>query len=320
MTLLKLCPPRQLVSSRAAPPSRGRRRASGLGRWLVGAFETDAAASPVPNRTRGLSPAPAHDAPALLPRGLGGGGGLRAACRALAPSSPGGSAEGKAGAGTRPGRRPRFLCLHGFRTSGEVMRRQVTGRWPREVTSRLDLVFPDAPFPAEGASPVAGAFDPPFYEWCQFVGEDFLRCRNLDKSFSYVEELMAREGPFDGQLGFSQGAGLSAVLAGLQEQGLALTGVAKVKFVVLIAGAKIRSPAAATRAARSNAPRFTSLICDDDFVRTHSEELVESFHAPLVIRHPKGHTVPKLDEKGLPVMLSYLSKIEREMTEMNTGN
>jgi hypothetical protein len=29
---------------------------------------------------------------------------------------------------------------------------------------------------------------------------------------------MAREGPFDGLLGFSQGAGLSAVLAGLQEQ------------------------------------------------------------------------------------------------------
>jgi hypothetical protein len=52
------------------------------------------------------------------------------------------------------------------------MRRQVVGRWPDdEVTSRLDLVFADGPFPAEGASPVAGVFDPPYYEWFQFAGQ-----------------------------------------------------------------------------------------------------------------------------------------------------
>jgi hypothetical protein len=159
--------------------------------------------------------------------------------------------------GARGRRRPRFLCLHGFRTSGEIMRLQVMGRWPAEVTSRVDLVFPDAPFPAGGASPVAGVFDPPYFEWCQFDGEvrlgpaslsqfhrrcielisvselinfvstdlgwlnldqDFLGWRNLDRCFSHVEELMVREGPFDGLLGFSQGAAMSAVLAGLQEQ------------------------------------------------------------------------------------------------------
>ncbi|XP_066349134.1 uncharacterized protein [Miscanthus floridulus] len=130
------------------------------------------------------------------------------------------------------------------------MQRQVVGRWAPEVTARLDLVFADAPFPAEGASPVAGVldFDPPYYEWCQFVGEDFLSCRNLDGCFSYLEELMARDGPFDGLLGFSQGAGLSAALAGLQQQGLAFTGVAKVKCVIVIAGAKIRAPVAVARA------------------------------------------------------------------------
>ncbi|XP_062185766.1 rhodanese-like domain-containing protein 6 [Phragmites australis] len=173
------------------------------------------------------------------------------------------------------------MCLHGFRTSGEIMRRQVTGRWPPEVTSRLDLVFADAPFPAEGASPVAGVFDPPYYEWCQFVSEDFLKCRNFDRRFSYVEELMAREGPFDGLLGFSQGAGLSAVLSGLRQQGLALTGVAKVKYVIQIAGAMIQSPAAATRAFAGK------IVC------------------------PSLHFI---DEKGLQVMLRYLDTIERELS------
>lgn len=64
--------------------------------------------------------------------------------------------------------RPRFLCLHGFRTSGEIMRTQVLGKWQDHVTSRLDLFFADAPFPAEGKSDVEGIFPPPYYEWFQF--------------------------------------------------------------------------------------------------------------------------------------------------------
>ncbi|KAL6650808.1 hypothetical protein ACP70R_009733 [Stipagrostis hirtigluma subsp. patula] len=292
--LVRPAAPPASVTSLAASPSRDH-RARGLGAREAGVSSFGPWAV-----ERDASP---------LPRGRGGRTRAVRRPRASLSGEEGDVADAAAGR-----RRPRFLCLHGFRTSGEIMRRQVTGRWPPEVTSRLDLVFPDAPFPAGGASPVAGAFDPPYYEWCQFVGEDFLRCRNFDRCLSYVEELMAGEGPFDGLLGFSQGAGLSAVLAGLQEQGLALTGVTKVKFVVVIAGGKIRSPAAATRAfaGKIKCPSL-HFIGDDDFVRVHSEELVESFEDPLVIRHPKGHTVPKLDEKGLQVMLSYLGKIEREM-------
>lgn len=65
-------------------------------------------------------------------------------------------------------RKPRFLCLHGFRTSGDIMKKQVVGKWPSHVTSRLDLFFADAPFPAEGKSDVEGIFAPPYFEWFQF--------------------------------------------------------------------------------------------------------------------------------------------------------
>lgn len=84
------------------------------------------------------------------------------------------------------------------------MRRQVADRWPADVTSRLDLAFADAPFSAEGESPVRGVFDPPYYEWCHFVGEDFLKYKNLSESLASIEELMVRQGPFDGLFGFSQ--------------------------------------------------------------------------------------------------------------------
>lgn len=64
-------------------------------------------------------------------------------------------------------KKPRFLCLHGFRTSGEILKKQVH-KWPESVLEKLDLVFADGPYPAQGKSDVEGIFDPPYYEWFQF--------------------------------------------------------------------------------------------------------------------------------------------------------
>lgn len=79
-------------------------------------------------------------------------------------------------------KKPRFLCLHGFRTSGAIMKEQIISKWPESVTSRLDMFFADAPFPCAGKSDVDGIFPPPYYEWFQFckVGRfDFRRFRFL---------------------------------------------------------------------------------------------------------------------------------------------
>ncbi|CAL5031754.1 unnamed protein product [Urochloa decumbens] len=331
--------PRQLASPAAAPPASAPRAMLPCHLPLpLPAY----AAAPSPQPRRGLR--------------------LRRNAGAAALQLGVGTGEGEPAA---PRRLPRLLCLHGFRTSAEIMRRQVVGRWPAEVTSRLDLVFADGPFPAEGASPVAGVFDPPYYEWFQFAGkisgpQDPVDCRNLDGCFSYLEELMIRLGPFDGLLGFSQGAAVSAVLAGLQEQvnrvvafgdswgrseclmcamsvachgcyggslilqtrfcvfrqGLAFTGVAKVKCVIAISGGKIHAPVAAARAYDSKivCPSL-HFIGDDDFAKPRSEELLEAFADPLVIRHPCAHTVPNLDEKGLQTMITYLDKVEGEIWE-----
>lgn len=51
---------------------------------------------------------------------------------------------------------------------------------------------------------------------------------------------------------------------------------------------------------------------DTDFLKTHGEKLIESYVDPFIIRHPKGHTVPRLDEKSLEIMLRFLDKIEKE--------
>ncbi|KAM0893660.1 hypothetical protein ACQ4PT_024947 [Festuca glaucescens] len=219
--------------------------------------------------------------------------------------------------GSLGARRPRFLCLHGFRTSGEIMRKQVVGKWPAEVTARLDLVFPDAPFPAEGKSDVEGIFDPPYYEWFQF-DKGFTEYRNLDKCVDYIEELMIKEGPFDGLMGFSQGSILSAALVGLQQQGLALTRVPKITYLIIIGGARFRGSQSVAEKPYTNKIKIPSLhfLGDNDFLKNDGEKLIESFVDPFIIRHPKGHTVPRLvDEKSLEVMSRFLDKMEKEISE-----
>ncbi|XP_024962577.1 rhodanese-like domain-containing protein 6 isoform X2 [Cynara cardunculus var. scolymus] len=111
-------------------------------------------------------------------------------------------------------RKPRILCLHGFRTSGEIFRIQ-SKKWPESVLEKVELFFPDAPFPCNGKSEVEGIFDPPFYEWFQF-SKEFTEYENFDKCLEYIEECMIKYAPIDGLLGFSQGAILAAALPGLQ--------------------------------------------------------------------------------------------------------
>lgn len=212
-------------------------------------------------------------------------------------------------------RRPRFLCLHGFRTSGEIMRTQVMRKWPDRVTARLDLFFADAPFPAEGKSEVEGIFDPPYYEWFQF-NEGFTEFRNFDECLAYIEELMIKHGPFDGLMGFSQGAALSAALPGLQAKGLALKSVPPVNNVVIIGGGKIHAPAVAEKAfdVKIQCPSL-HFIGELDFLKEPGEALLDAFVDPIVVRHPSGHTVPRLDEKNLETVLGYIELIEKNLDE-----
>ncbi|XP_058184949.1 uncharacterized protein LOC131302386 isoform X2 [Rhododendron vialii] len=201
-------------------------------------------------------------------------------------------------------RKPRVLCFHGFRTSGKIFEEQ-TQVWPEFVREKMDLVFVDAPFPAEGGLEELGVaeelFDPPLYEWFQ-ANKDFSEYRNFDECVAFVEDCMTRIGPFDGLMGFSQG--------------VALTSVPKIKFVMLISGAKFGGSMFSSPKLAQNA--FSSPIeCpslhflgEKDFGLTNGIELLDSFVDPVVINHPEGHVVPKLDEKGSETMIKFIEKVQ----------
>ncbi|EEF48586.1 esterase AGAP003155 [Ricinus communis] len=205
-------------------------------------------------------------------------------------------------------KKPRFLCLHGFRTSGEILKKQIH-KWPESLLQNLDLVFLDAPYPANGKSEVEGIFDPPYYEWFQFNAE-FTEYTNFDECLAYIEDFMIKNGPFDGLLGFSQGAILSAGLPGLQANGVALTKVPKIKYLIIIGGAKFRAPSVAEKAYLSpiQCPSL-HFLGEMDYLRPYGLELLESCVDPVVIHHPKGHTIPRLDEKSRAIMHSFIERI-----------
>ncbi|XP_028109899.1 esterase AAEL000016-like isoform X2 [Camellia sinensis] len=189
-------------------------------------------------------------------------------------------------------KKPRILCLHGFRTSGEILKKQM-GRWPEMVLGRLDLVFLDGPCPAAGQSDVQGFFDPPYYEWFQF----------------------------------RQGAIISAALPGMQLHGVALTKVPKIKFLIIMSGAKLGGSKLISggrfEGSKFGLPKIAAnvfsstvkcpslhIIGEADFLKETGIELLESFEEPVVIDHPKGHTIARLDEKGLKTMLSFIEKVK----------
>ncbi|KAM7515761.1 hypothetical protein LguiA_005344 [Lonicera macranthoides] len=208
-------------------------------------------------------------------------------------------------------KKPKILCLHGHGSSGAILEKQIS-QWPESVLGELDLVFINAPFPLQDNK---GNYDPLHFEWFQ-ANENFTKYKNFDECIEYIEDCMVKLGPFDGVLGFSQGALISAALPGMQAQGVALTKVDKIKFVVVISGGKFGGSRFSTPKLAENA--FSSPIqCpslhitgETDFAKPDAIELLASFVDPFVILHHEGHVIPKLDEEGLKVMFQFIEKIQ----------
>ncbi|XP_055816545.1 esterase FUS5-like isoform X2 [Solanum dulcamara] len=210
-------------------------------------------------------------------------------------------------------KKPRILCLHGYGGSAEIFK-NVIFQWPESVTGKLDLVFLDGPFPAQaGKSPREGFYDPPYFVWFP-SNKDFTRDCSFEECLDYIEGFMLKHGPFDGVLGFSQGAVLCATFPGMQREGVALTKVPMIKFHIIISGAKFGGPTFRAPPLAANA--FSSPItCPSlhflDYQRKDGEILLECFVDPWVIHHPGGHIVPKLDDGNLEIMLRFIEKIQQ---------
>ncbi|KAM0953962.1 putative serine hydrolase FSH, alpha/Beta hydrolase [Dioscorea sansibarensis] len=213
----------------------------------------------------------------------------------------------------------KVLCLHGFRTSGRFLQKQIR-KWDPSIFQDFSMVFPDGKYPAAGKSGIEGIFPPPYFEWLQFAKE-FTEYANLDESISFLCDYITEHGPFDGLLGFSQGAKLSALILGYQTQGQILQNHPPFKFFVSISGSKFTDPGICEIAYKEPIKvKSVHFIGAKDWLKVHSEDLASAFDNPLIIRHTHGHTVPRLDQNTTELFREWTKMVlldEKKLAEDN---
>ncbi|KAJ1812642.1 hypothetical protein LPJ75_003553 [Coemansia sp. RSA 2598] len=117
--------------------------------------------------------------------------------------------------------KPKILCLHGFAESAEIFK--IRSRRIRElIGDHAELVYLDGPIDIgslrfsmqdEGQQP-AGEFTNLGWWWWKQTGKK-TELRGIGKTMELLATVLEEQGPFDGIMGFSQGASLAILLAQL---------------------------------------------------------------------------------------------------------
>ncbi|EAU32665.1 predicted protein [Aspergillus terreus NIH2624] len=98
----------------------------------------------------------------------------------------------------------RFLCLHGIGSSAQVFETQLSAL-TAGLGSRYEFVFLQGDIPSEAGPGVEGVADGPYYSFFSLPTPD-----QLHAAYEVIDQALDTEGPFDGIMGFSQGASLAA--------------------------------------------------------------------------------------------------------------
>ncbi|CEG40239.1 serine hydrolase-like [Plasmopara halstedii] len=112
----------------------------------------------------------------------------------------------------------RVLCLHGWRTSGQILQRQ-TSALRHAFGIKAELLYLDAPWAASGPAPELvrsfyGKTGPFFQWWDALKRKDGVtyRYEGLEHSLDYLTGQVQSLGTVDAVLGFSQGAAIATLL------------------------------------------------------------------------------------------------------------
>lgn len=190
--------------------------------------------------------------------------------------------------------------MHGYWQDGKTFKNKLGG-FRKATKSLLDLVFIDAPHLIPQSSKDSSAAEPVmkdgrgwwFSKGTSFSAQEYTEvCTGFDESVKAVEDACICLGPFDGIMGFSQGAAMAALILYLQSLGKINT---TFKFGVLIAGFKSRSSLhnALHRHELVKIPTL-HIVGETDAVipKAQALEILPFFTSPKVICHPGGHFIP----------------------------
>ncbi|MEZ0109690.1 pimeloyl-ACP methyl ester carboxylesterase [Catenulispora sp. EB89] len=170
----------------------------------------------------------------------------------------------------------RILALHGYHGSADILRRQLH---PLASSLRgVEFVHVDAPSLAERD-----------FGWWHSPA------RGWDRSRAWALDLFAAQPRFDGVFGFSQGAAMTGLLAGMRgaQLGDPQSPIA-FDFAVMVGGFKNDAPEhAEIYRSRFTVPSVHIIGHADRVIPPpESRDLAEQFVDPVILTHGGGHVVP----------------------------
>jgi len=210
----------------------------------------------------------------------------------------------------RSSRPLRLLALHGYRTSGDILSFQMGAL---QAHTNVAWTFPTAPHPArgppdEGVALVYSGFE--YFEWLT-KEEDEGSCEGecLEQSLELLlRYLRETKEPYDGVLGFSQGANVATRLAHLseeQDQGSPRL----FRFVILIGGVPPKDLEA--RGVRLKSTPSLHIHGLSDPLLAYSQRLYDMYESPqkVLLQHGEGHNIPSLRTDLYGAINAWLSRV-----------
>jgi len=218
-------------------------------------------------------------------------------------------------------RKLRILCIHGYRQNAKTFREKL-GSFRKLVGKYAELEFVTAP----NAIPSENPDEQDQYGWWfskadqSFDAHENSTCElGFGESVKLVEDALKKGvggEKYDGVLAFSQGASLAAHLCLLQQNGNLGSNF---KFCILVAGFVSRTLKhrelfqALQHSGQAISIPTLHVFGDTDKVieKDMSEDMLQFFASPDIIRHPGGHFVPATGEhkKGFPLFFEKMQKL-----------
>ncbi|TDL16828.1 hypothetical protein BD410DRAFT_794926 [Rickenella mellea] len=204
----------------------------------------------------------------------------------------------------------RILALHGHAQSSSVIKKKLTAI-TRELEDEIEFVYIDAPhyvLPVDppNISGLGWTSEPDTFEldascairawWLDLYG--MTDSHSAIESLHYMRRILEEQGPFDGIIGFSQGATLAALLTGYLEYSninpkFACIDHPPFSLGIFISGYIAQSPATPLPKIMRTPSLHIIGVNDVVVLPQHSKDLSRRFSQPRVEIHEGGHWIPR---------------------------
>lgn len=206
----------------------------------------------------------------------------------------------------------RILCLHGYSQSGSLFAKKSSGLRKKLIKAGHELVFIDGPLKIELSDlpfePSPDMKDQELRGWWS-VNKASKDYSDIGPALNTVKQAFEEQGPFDGVLGFSQGAGLTAIVTKALPE--LVPNHPALRFAIIYSGFKLEAPQHAHwYTTKFTTPSLQVMGTLDTLVsEERSMALVENWEDDkvTVLKHPGGHYMPS-QRPMVDAVLSFIVK------------